>query len=224
MHIKWKTYLRRTALFSFMLFNGYVGLKSVKIGATAEKVPRGHHVGGWYNGRMTRAIDFSKYKKICVIGAPGSGKSFFSRRLSEKLGCGVISLDDLRYVGGPIVRHEFSPATCRRRLKNAIDAADEWIVDGTAWHSWTQYAIEQCDVVVVLRRHPIQCVWRVWVRSILEPHYRRPWHRTRYLMGVAYRYERDRLPIILGRAVRYHKHVIHIRPTRHNNRKGHWVA
>ena len=65
-------------------------------------------------------------KKIMVIGCPGSGKSFFSKRLHDATGLPLIHLDKVNWNADRthISREEFD-----NRL-NAICSGSEWIIDG----------------------------------------------------------------------------------------------
>ena len=65
-------------------------------------------------------------KKIIVIGCPGSGKSTFSRSLSEKLNIPLYHLDMMYWNAD---RTTVDKAVFLSRLKEVI-ATDEWIIDG----------------------------------------------------------------------------------------------
>ena len=65
-------------------------------------------------------------KKVIVIGCPGSGKTTFSQRLSEKTGLPLFHLDAIWHKPDKthITREEFDA-----RLSD-IFARDLWIIDG----------------------------------------------------------------------------------------------
>ena len=46
---------------------------------------------------MAKRIDFTPYNKICVIGAPGAGKTFFARVLAQSLGRVFFQFDEVRF-------------------------------------------------------------------------------------------------------------------------------
>ena len=99
--------------------------------------------------------------KIIVIGCCGSGKSTFSRALSEKTGIEVVHLDRLYWMPNwkNVSSEEFD-----RRLHCAMQAP-RWILDGNFDRTLFVRA-EACDCIVWLDLPRYQCLWgvckRVW--------------------------------------------------------------
>lgn len=84
-------------------------------------------------------------KRILVIGCPGSGKSYFSRTLAEKLGLPLVHLDMLNWnADGTNVEREVFDA----RLAEVL-ARDEWIIDGNYGRTMER-RIEHCDTIFFL--------------------------------------------------------------------------
>ncbi len=81
-------------------------------------------------------------KRVIVIGCPGSGKSTFSRRLSEITGLTLYHLDLIyhRPDRTTIPREEFD-----RRLSDIL-ARDEWLIDGNYGRTLEQ-RLAACDSV-----------------------------------------------------------------------------
>jgi adenylate kinase family enzyme len=83
-------------------------------------------------------------KKIIVIGCPGSGKSSFSRALSEKTGIPLYHLD--------LIWHKADKTTVSREEFDAslsdILSRDEWIIDGN-YHRTLPVRLAACDCVFV---------------------------------------------------------------------------
>ncbi|WP_087025089.1 AAA family ATPase [Thaumasiovibrio subtropicus] len=65
-------------------------------------------------------------KRINVIGTSGSGKSTFSRKLSQAMGCKYIEMDELFWQPN---WKTSSDSVFFKKLENAIDA-DSWVLDG----------------------------------------------------------------------------------------------
>lgn len=82
-------------------------------------------------------------EKILVVGIPGSGKSTFSRALAEQLGLPIIYLDQLFWNADrtTVSREEFD-----RKLREAVDAAPRWVMDGN-YARTLPWRLERCDRV-----------------------------------------------------------------------------
>lgn len=91
--------------------------------------------------------------KIIVIGCPGSGKSYFSKRLSSILKIPVYHLDNIWWKpdGSHITRAEFDDDL------HQIFAADEWILDGDYSRTY-QIRMDACDTIVFLDYSKEQCI------------------------------------------------------------------
>lgn len=85
------------------------------------------------------------YKKIIVIGCSGSGKSTFSRRLAEKTGLPLYSLDNIWWKSDRthIERDNFI------QIQSDIMKTDSWIIDGN-FRSTLEYRIKNSDMVFFL--------------------------------------------------------------------------
>lgn len=84
-------------------------------------------------------------KRILVIGCPGSGKSYFSRALAEKLGLPLVHLDMLNWNadGTNVEREVFD-----KRLAEVLER-DEWIIDGNYGRTMER-RMERCDAIFFL--------------------------------------------------------------------------
>lgn len=84
-------------------------------------------------------------KKVIVIGCPGSGKSTFSRALSEKTGLPIIHLDMLFWNPD---KTTVDRSVFLKRLSDAMNA-DSWIIDGN-YGSTMEMRMNACDTVFFL--------------------------------------------------------------------------
>ena len=82
-------------------------------------------------------------KKVIVIGCSGSGKSYFSRKLSEQTGIERYHLDMIWWKedGTNIERNEFDEKL------GEILAKDAWIIDGN-YQRTMERRINACDTVI----------------------------------------------------------------------------
>ena len=84
-------------------------------------------------------------KKIIVIGCPGSGKSTFSRKLSQKTNIPLYHLDMMYWNEDKttVEKHIFLERLCNVLQKN------EWIIDGN-YISTMEQRMLACDTVIFL--------------------------------------------------------------------------
>ena len=100
------------------------------------------------------------YRKIYIIGAPGSGKSYIARLLSLSLNVQAHELDHLYW--DPNV-NRYGIATdiiTRTNMLNDILAEPAWIMEGI-YHEWTEPCFEQAEVIVVLKTSVWLRHWRL---------------------------------------------------------------
>ncbi len=84
-------------------------------------------------------------KKIIVIGCPGSGKSTFSKKLSEKTAIPLYHLDMMYWNEDKTIVNK---NIFLERL-GAVLQKDEWIIDGN-YISTMEQRIVACDTVIFL--------------------------------------------------------------------------
>lgn len=118
-------------------------------------------------------------KKIIVIGCPGSGKSAFSKKLSEKTGITLYSLDKIWHKADrtTVTREEFDIALGKILNGNA------YIIDGN-YNRTLERRFAACDTVIWMRLPTSECIQgalnRVgkkrddmpWVETELSPEFR----------------------------------------------------
>ena len=92
-------------------------------------------------------------KKVIVRGCPGSGKSYFSKRLTELTNIPVYHLDNIFHKkdGSQIPREEFDDKL-REIFKN-----DKWILDGN-YQRTLEMRLKECDTVFLLDYKTSVCI------------------------------------------------------------------
>jgi len=107
----------------------------------------------WKDNSLFLQKDKTILNRIILLGPPCSGKSFLSKKLSEKLHLSLYHLDVIfwkpNWVATP--RDEFLD-----KINNIIKE-DKWIIDGT-YVSTLYERLVRCDTVVVLDFDPNECV------------------------------------------------------------------
>ena len=94
-----------------------------------------------------------EFKKIIIIGCPGSGKSTFARKLRDKTGLPLYYLDMLWHKPDrtTISREEFDA-----KLEE-IFTTDKWIIDGN-YQRTLERRLQVCDTVFLLDFPLEQCL------------------------------------------------------------------
>jgi adenylate kinase family enzyme len=84
-------------------------------------------------------------KRVVIVGAGGSGKSTFARRLGAATGLPVVHLDELAFRPGwvPAPKDEW------RATQAELVERDEWIIDGNR-ASTMPIRLRRCDTVIFL--------------------------------------------------------------------------
>ena len=100
-------------------------------------------------------------RRVAILGCGGSGKSWLSARVGERLGLPVYGLDAFYFGAGwtPAPHKEFE------RLQRELVARSSWVIDGN--HASTaEIRIAAADVVVFLDRSSASCLWGLVRRRI----------------------------------------------------------
>ena len=145
--------------------------------------------------------------RVLVIGCPGSGKSTFSRALSEKTGLSLIHLDQLYWNTD---RTTVEKQVFRRRLQDALEG-ESWIIDGD-YASTMELRLQRCDTVLFLDYPEEVCLSGVRDR-VGKLRADLPWTETdvdEELIGVVRNYRRDKRPVVLDLLQRYADKEIHV--------------
>jgi adenylate kinase family enzyme len=98
-------------------------------------------------------------KRIIVIGSPGSGKSTFSRKLSDKTGLALYHLDNIWHLPDrtTLTREAFDDKLL------AILATESWIIDGN-YSRTLEIRLKYCDTVFLLD-YPVEvCLGGAYAR------------------------------------------------------------
>lgn len=91
-----------------------------------------------------------RYRKIHIIGAAGSGKTFVAAKLSEAYGIETFDLDDIFWdnrAGGYGV---MAPDDERDEALERILERGSWIIEGVYSSMWIMRSFEEADIIIVL--------------------------------------------------------------------------
>ena len=139
-------------------------------------------------------------KKVIVIGCPGSGKSTFSKALSEKTDIPLYHLDLLYWnADRTTVSHELF----LKRLTSVLEE-DKWIIDGN-YASTMEMRLQACDTVFFLDYPTSVCLEGVEQRKG-KPRADLPWPDTENdeaFLELIKNYATDSRPIVLSLLKKY---------------------
>lgn len=108
-------------------------------------------------------------KRIIVIGSPGSGKSTFSRKLSDKTGIPLIHLDKEFWNYGWVE----TPRAEWIEKQEGLTKMSEWIIDGN-YGGTLEMRIEKADTIICFQLSRVVCIFRYFKRVITNINKIRP--------------------------------------------------
>ena len=108
-------------------------------------------------------------RKVLVIGAGGSGKSTFARRIGQLLNIEVIHLDTHYWNPGWVE----TPKPDWQKTVEELLRRDSWIIDGN-YSGTLDLRLKACDTVIFLDMARPICLWRVLKRLVLYRNTVRP--------------------------------------------------
>lgn len=139
--------------------------------------------------RMTSSSGFMEIRRIYVIGAPGSGKSFLAAKLARVLGIIWYDLDG----------DDLDAMTEKERTAYIHELRQQtgWICEATL-HGLGIEWVRDADVTIILTSPLIVCVMRILIRGAWKmagkqfPGQlgRESWGSLRFRMGMTWRYKR----------------------------------
>ena len=100
--------------------------------------------------------------RIYIIGTSGSGKTYFAKKLSQKLGIPFYDSDDVGFI------EKFSksrPVQDRKKLIDKISKKKKWIIDARVT-SWAREPMKKADLIIWLRTSPFIRTLRILKRYL----------------------------------------------------------
>ena len=105
------------------------------------------------------------FRRVHIIGGPGSGKSYAARILANRLGIPAYDLDDLFWDHAASGYGVPAPVVERHARLQAITSADAWIIEGV-YYRWLKPSFERADAIYVLSPNVCLRDWRILNRFV----------------------------------------------------------
>lgn len=114
-----------------------------------------------------------EYKRICIIGGSGTGKTTLADNLGKELNLPVYHIDGIHYLKNWEERNK------DERDKIVLEKANQekWIIDGT-YRSTLKQRLEKADFIIYLDYSSI-----AQVRGVIKRFIRNPWKEKQEIPG-----------------------------------------
>ena len=106
-------------------------------------------------------VNMNKIKKVLIVGCPGSGKTFFSNKLSKLSGIAVYHLDDFFWEKG---WKNKSPKEWIK-IQEKLLAKDEFIIDGNYLKD-LEFRINHAKTIIYMDAGLIRCLLGFTKRTV----------------------------------------------------------
>ena len=103
--------------------------------------------------------------KIHIIGASGTGKTFYADKISKQYNLPHFDLDDIFWDNNAISYGTKMPIERRTELLNKILVTENWIIEGV-YYKWLIDSFSSADWIFILKTSPIVFNYRIIKRFI----------------------------------------------------------
>jgi len=105
-----------------------------------------------------------QYRKIHIIGGPGSGKTFSSTKLQALTNLNAYDLDKVFWDQNEKA-YVRSSEEYRTEKLNRVLSKEQWIVEGV-YYKWLADAFRDADLIVILNPPVLLRQWRIFKRFL----------------------------------------------------------
>ena len=104
--------------------------------------------------------------KILIVGGPGSGKTYLSKKIKQHLRLPVFSSDNFFWKEGSLENKR--PKQEREKMLRELLSKKKWVLEGV-FFSWIKPAVAEAEIIIFLDVHPIIRAKNIIIRFIRQP-------------------------------------------------------
>jgi adenylate kinase family enzyme len=120
------------------------------------------------------------FRRIHIIGGPGSGKSYAAKQLSARSGIAAHDLDDLFWERSAQTYGVRASQVNRDARLLEITQQDAWVIEGV-YYQWLKPSFERADIIFVLCPNVYLRDWRILKRFMTRKLGVKPTKRESFL-------------------------------------------
>ena len=103
-----------------------------------------------------------RYRKIHIVGGPGSGKTYCAKKLEKDTGLKAYDLDRVFWDQSQSTYVRASENLRDEKLRKIL-SNDSWIVEGV-YYKWLSKSFDDADIIIILNPSVYLRQWRIFKR------------------------------------------------------------
>lgn len=107
-----------------------------------------------------------QYRKLHIIGGPGSGKTYSSNQLQKTTDLIAYDLDQVFWDQSKNTYIRASEELRAEKLDEIL-SGNSWIIEGV-YYKWLEDSFHKADIIVILNPHVIIRQWRIFKRFLIR--------------------------------------------------------
>jgi adenylate kinase family enzyme len=119
-----------------------------------------------------------QYRKIHIIGGPGSGKTFSSTKLQALMSLNAYELDKVFWDQNEIVYVRSSEESRTEKL-NQILVLENWIIEGV-YYKWLADSFRDADLIIILNPPVFIRQWRIFNRFLKRKFFQGQYRKEKF--------------------------------------------
>lgn len=153
-----------------------------------------------------------QFRKIHIIGGPGSGKTYLSKKLELISDLTAFDLDEVFWDQS---QNSYIRATeeARDEKLNSIMSNKQWIIEGV-YYKWLDESFRESDLIVILKTPLIKRQWRILKRFVLRKFFMGDFHKETFMSFIELwqwnsKFDRDNMVRIADFTSKYKEKIVY---------------